>query len=137
MPACTVMPVLAYPNVSAAVDWLCAAYGFTLRLRIGDHRAQLDVGDGAVVITALPAALMLDQQPGGRSLDSVMVRVEDVDLHYARAMTVRAEILQAPTNLPYGERQYVTADLNGRTWTFSQAIADVAPEKWGGTSIAP
>jgi hypothetical protein len=51
MPASTVIPVLAYPSVPEAVTWLAAAFGFTLRLGIGDHRAQLNAGDGAIVIT--------------------------------------------------------------------------------------
>jgi hypothetical protein len=38
---------------------------------------------------------------------------------------------------PYGERQYTAEDLAGHRWTFTQAIADVAPEDWGGTSKTP
>jgi len=49
MPASTVIPVLAYPSVPEAVAWLSAAFGFTLRLAIGDHRAQLQAGDGAAI----------------------------------------------------------------------------------------
>jgi uncharacterized glyoxalase superfamily protein PhnB len=53
IPRCTVIPELAYPDISKAIDWLCDSFGFTLRLRIADHRAQLNVGDGAVVLTEL------------------------------------------------------------------------------------
>lgn len=51
-PPVTVTPVLAYPDVHAAVAWLGAASGFQERVRIGDaHRAQLSIGeDGAVVV---------------------------------------------------------------------------------------
>ena len=56
MPDCTVIPELAYPDVGAAAAWLCRAYGFQVRLRIEDeHRIQLAVGDGAVVLVALQA----------------------------------------------------------------------------------
>ena len=52
MPASTVIPVLAYASVPDAIAWLSAAFGFTLRLGIGEHRAQLNAGDdGAIVIT--------------------------------------------------------------------------------------
>ncbi len=51
MPRCTVIPVLAYPDIDQAVAWLCSTFAFALRLKIGDHRAQLNVGDGAVVLT--------------------------------------------------------------------------------------
>jgi uncharacterized glyoxalase superfamily protein PhnB len=43
-PPCTVIPVLSYPDVNAAADWLCNAFGFTVRLRIGNHRIQLWAG---------------------------------------------------------------------------------------------
>jgi uncharacterized glyoxalase superfamily protein PhnB len=51
IPRSTVIPVIPYPDLGEAVTWLCDVFGFTLRVRIGDHRAQLNVGDGAVVAT--------------------------------------------------------------------------------------
>ena len=45
------IPVLSYPSVRDAVAWLGAAFGFIEQVRIGeDHRAQLSVGDGAVIV---------------------------------------------------------------------------------------
>lgn len=32
-PRATVVPILVYEDVAAAVDWLCDAFGFTERLR--------------------------------------------------------------------------------------------------------
>lgn len=52
MPRSTVIPQLAYRDVGAAAKWLCDAFGFTLRIGMGNHRAQLNVGDGAVVLTS-------------------------------------------------------------------------------------
>ena len=37
-----------------------------------------------------------------------------------------------PTDFEYGERQYRAEDPAGHQWTFSQTLADVAPEEWGG-----
>ena len=126
MPASTVIPVLAYPDVPQAVAWLGAAFGFTLRLGIGDHRAQLNAGDGAVVVTGGGSP---DAGPRG---DSVMIRIADVDAHHARARGHGARIVNPPTDYPYGERQYTALDPTGRAWTFSQSIADVDPREWGG-----
>src|SRR5262245_66684856 len=53
MPSGVVIPTLAYPDVRVAVEWLCRAFGFAERLRIGDHRSQLSFGEGAVVVTGL------------------------------------------------------------------------------------
>ncbi|WP_424630110.1 VOC family protein [Bradyrhizobium sp. SYSU BS000235] len=129
MPNVSVIPELAYPDVGEAIDWLCRAYGFTLRLRIGNHRAQLNAGNGAIAVTERPdgASHPIDQPFG------IMIRVENVDHHYQNALQHDADILQAPTDHPYGERQYIVRDLCGYRWTFSQTIADVDPEAWGGT----
>jgi len=119
-----VIPVLAYPDVAEATDWLCDAFGFKVRLRIGSHRAQLVFGDGAVIVTE-----------GDAAAASVHVRVEDADSHHERASSRGAEILNPPTDYPYGERQYSAEDIGGHRWTFSQSIADVDPASWGATSI--
>jgi uncharacterized glyoxalase superfamily protein PhnB len=65
-----------------------------------------------------------------------MVRVEDADRHCERAQQNGARILRPPTDYPFGERQYTAEDLGGHRWTFSQTIADVDPEEWGGTVSA-
>jgi len=142
MPRCTVIPELAYPDTSEAADWLCDAFGFTVRLRIGNHRTQLNVGDGAVVLTEQrvgeefdsPGPVELRPPRRGALAHSVMVRVHDVHRHHERARQRGARILRPPADYPYGERQYTAEDLAGYCWTFSQSIADVAPEEWGGTS---
>jgi len=125
IPNCTVIPELGYPDVAEAARWLCDAFGFTLRIRIANHRVQLNVGDGAVVVTESPEPNVLSH--------SVMVRVENVDEHHQRATQHNARIVRPPTDYPFGERQYTAQDLVGRNWTFTQSIADVAPEEWGGT----
>jgi uncharacterized glyoxalase superfamily protein PhnB len=127
MPSSAVIPVLAYEDVGEAVAWLCETFGFTERWRAGSHRAQLAVGDSAVAVTEGGSA------SGGAN---VMVRVDDVDAHYAHASGEGAQVSGPPADHPYGERQYTAVDLGGHTWTFSQSIADVAPEDWGGTSGA-
>ena len=127
MPASTVIPVLAYEDVGAAVEWLCGTFGFTERWRAGSHRAQLAVGDGAVALT--------ERRGEGRPAE-VMVRTDDVDGHHERVQQRGALVLRTPADYPYGERQYTVEDLGGNRWTFSETIADVAPEEWGGTSAS-
>jgi uncharacterized glyoxalase superfamily protein PhnB len=134
IPRCTVIPELGYANVAEASDWLCGAFGFTVRLRIADHRIQLNVGDGAVVV----------ENAGGSTSHSattdlshsVMVRVDDVDAHCRQASAHGARVVNPATTYPFGERQYTVVDPGGHAWTFTQSVADVAPEDWGGTSVA-
>jgi uncharacterized glyoxalase superfamily protein PhnB len=126
IPSCTVIPVVGYPEIGPAIDWLCKAFGFTLRLRIGDHRAQLNVGDGAVILSQRELS-------GPDNFQSVLIRVDDVNLHCERATQHGARIISSPQDFMYGERQYNVEDFAGHRWTFSQSIANVDPETWGGT----
>lgn len=142
VPPSTVIPELVYEDVGEASDWLCEAFGFTEHLRAGHHRAQLSVGDGAVILTeqrvgqgfSSPDSAEFRPPRRGEVSHSVMVRVEDANRHHQRARERGARILQDPTDYPFGERQYTAEDFAGHRWTFSQSVADVAPEEWGGTS---
>src|SRR5881392_944692 len=105
-PNTAVIPVLYYPDVREAVEWLTTALPFTERLRIGDHRCQLLHGNGAVVIAnrgghaeADPSTL---QNPGAHS---VMLRVTGIDELFARAKAAGARFLTEPADHMYGERQ--------------------------------
>lgn len=134
IPSSTVIPVLVYPDVRAAGDWIVAAFGFRERLRIGEgHRTQLTYGDGAIVVTEDSHGR---QAPtAGEQTHSVMVRVDDVLSHLERAHAAGAVITAEPLDMPYGERQYTATDPWGHHWTFTETIADVAPEEWGGTAF--
>ena len=134
IPSATVVPVLVYPDVRAAVAWLGAAFGFEERVRIGeDHRAQLSLGDGAVILGDVRHHQRAPRP--GEITGSVMVRVEDARAHCEHARAHGAIIHMEPTDFEYGERQYAAEDPAGHHWTFSETLADVAPEEWGGESV--
>jgi uncharacterized glyoxalase superfamily protein PhnB len=133
MPPGTIIPELIYDDLEAAVAWLCMAFGFQERLRIGDHRSQLVFGAGSIVVVARPAGAPAGLAGPRPSADhGLMVRVDDVDAHYQWTQQYGAQIISPPADFPYGERQYTAEDLAGRRWTFSQSIADVDPLSWGG-----
>lgn len=128
MPPGGVIPELAYADVPAAARWLCTAFGFAERLRIGSHRIQMLVGAGSIVVveadsTAPPASAR------------VMVPVDDVDAHYASARAAGVSVSGEPTTYPFGERQYSAIDIGGHRWTFTQSVADSDPASWGGELI--
>jgi uncharacterized glyoxalase superfamily protein PhnB len=139
VPRCTVIPELAYPDVGEATTWLCDVFGFNVRIRIGNHRTQLNVGEGAIVVKEQAGGADNSSETeaiSSRRVDvahSVMVRVDDVDGHHERVKQRGVHILREPADYPYGERQYSVEDFAGHRWTFTQSIADVAPEQWGGT----
>jgi len=122
MPPGVIIPELPYDDVRAAAAWLSQAFGFKERLRIGNHRCQLSFGEASVVAVER-------KEPG---ISSILVHVDDVDSHHARAKESGARIINPPTDYPFGERQYTATDIGGHRWTFSQTIADVDPGTWGG-----
>lgn len=144
MPAAGVMPVLVYDDIGEACEWLCRVFGFRERWRAGNHRAQLEIDGGAVILGEArtaprgepEAGMTFAPEPPERISHAVMVRVSDVETHFEQARDCGAEILQAPKDFPYGERQYNAVDLGGHHWTFSESIADVAPEDWGGRTAS-
>jgi uncharacterized glyoxalase superfamily protein PhnB len=136
IPQSTVIPVLIYPDVREAVRWLGGAFGFVERVQIGEsHRSQLAFGEGAVII----GDVRHERRPPrpGEVTHSVMVRVDDARAHCERAREHGAQIVMEPTDFEYGERQYTAQDPAGHQWTFSETLADIAPEEWGGISVTP
>ena len=125
IPDSIVIPVLTYDDVREAVAWLTRVFGFRERLQIGDHRSQMETVSGGHVVAA----------QGNARGSRVLVRVEDLDAHYARVKESGAKIVSDPTDYPYGERQYSVEDLGGHGWTFSETIADAAPSDWGGVLV--
>ncbi len=136
IPSSVVIPVLIYPDVREAVAWLTAAFGFAERLQIGEsHRSQLTFGAGAVIV----GDVRNERRPPrpGEVTHSVMVRVDDVKTHCEQARAHGAVILMEPIDFEYGERQYTAEDPAGHQWTFSETLADVHPETWGGILVEP
>jgi uncharacterized glyoxalase superfamily protein PhnB len=132
IPPVTVIPVLGYPDVRAAVDWLGEAFGFAERVRIGEaHRAQLSVGDDGAVIVGEARG----HEPSPAQL--LKVRVEDVMAVFERACSLGARVVERPTDRQYGERECTVEDLGGHRWQFTETVRDVAPEEYGCTTVDP
>ena len=129
IPNAAVIPVLAYSDANFAAAWLSEAFGFSVRVRIGNHRIQMHAGEGAIIVREFRPHEFGAQLGIGCY---VMVRVEDAEQHCRRAREHGARITSEPNTYPYGERQYTAEDLGGYSWTFSQSVADVDPEEWGG-----
>lgn len=127
IPDVTVIPVLQYEDVPKAAAWLCRAFGFKERLRIGAHRVQLLVDGGGAIVVA--------EGEGDAHGQSIMLRVEDVDAVCRAASDAGAIIARDPEDHPYGERQCTVMDPYGHVWTLTQSIADVDPAAWGGELI--
>ncbi|MEV4538911.1 VOC family protein [Asanoa sp. NPDC049518] len=147
-----IIPMLAYENGVAAIEFLCAAFGFTERMRLTADdgsigHAELALGD-AVIALATPqgigyasprhhrehctVAMRWTEQPW--VVNGVMIYVDDVDAHAERARAAGAKLLSEPEDQPYGVRSYRVEDAEGHRWMFSQHLHDTKPEDWGATT---
>ena len=133
-----VTPMVNYAAGPAALDWLCAAFGFIEVSRlIGSDgllaHAELRAGNGRIFVASVPGYLgpgrlrerFPEAQPWSAlpwTVDAVLVQVADVDAHCARARAAGALILSEPKDQPPG-RLYRCEDLEGHRWMFLQPPA--------------
>jgi uncharacterized glyoxalase superfamily protein PhnB len=133
-PNAAVVPILIYPDVAAAIQWLCDAFGFQERLRASGRdgvvgHAQLTSGGGDIMIGRGGGPFVAPERD--RTHQYVLIAVDSVDSHFERARTRGARIIQPVEDMPFGTRHYTAADPTGHWWTFSQNVADVDPAAWG------
>lgn len=128
-----ITPYLLYEDLDAAVDWLVRAFGFTERLRMKDsegrtNHAELTIADGLVMMGS-PGAGYRNPKRLGSATQLIYVYVDDVDQHYANAVSAGAHILREPADQFYGDRTYGTEDPEGHQWSFAQHVHDVRPDE--------
>jgi len=135
---------LFYQDPARAIDWLCRAFGFEVRMKVeGDGGAilhsELTFGDGLIMV----GSTATDPQPerpfrtqfkspkslAGANTQSLMVYVDDADAHCARARAAGAQILMEPDIHDYGDdhwadRSYGAVDPEGHHWWFTQRVRD-------------
>jgi uncharacterized glyoxalase superfamily protein PhnB len=124
----TIIPTLRYQDATAALEWLCNAFGFEKHLIVpGENgaiaHAQLIFGNGMIMLgSARDDDFGRLQQPpssiGSAVSQSAYIIVEDVDEHYARAIAAGAEIVIPIKDEDYGGRDYSCRDLEGFLWNF-------------------
>lgn len=130
---------LFYEDPKSAIDWLCKAFGFELRLLVesGDGKvahSELVYGEGLLMVgSAGTRPFCRSPKQAGGNTQSVMVIVDDVEAHYARAKEHGAQLFQELSISDYGEeywadRTYGAIDPEGHHFWFSQRIKTGNPE---------
>ena len=89
-PNAAVVPILIYPDVAAAIEWLCDAFGFQERLRASGRdgivgHAQLTSGGGDIMIGRAGGPFVAPERD--RTHQYVLIAVDSVDSHFERART--------------------------------------------------
>lgn len=127
-----ITPHLFYDDVAAAIDWLVKAFGFKVRLRMTDKdggvvHGDLEMAESLVMVglASEGAGRTSPQAIGGKVSQRLYVFVDDVDAHYARALSAGAKVMGTPKEQFYGDRVYEVEDLEGHRWKFAQHVRDV------------
>ena len=124
-PPATVTPVLIYPDVRAAVEWLEAAFGFEERVRIGDaHRAQLACRQRTVpIVVADVRARSGGAECAASSRMSSRFASPDVDAAFARARDFGARVLEEPRRGSTASARACSRILCGHRWELTPDAA--------------
>ena len=136
---------VVYQDAAKAIDWLCDAFGYELRLKVeGDDgrilHSELTYGEGVIMVaqenTAAPnhpwqTSMVCPKSAGGKSTQSIMMYVDDVEAHCAHARSRGARIAEEPKTSDYGEdywsdRGYCAVDPEGHVWWITQRLRDPA-----------
>ena len=127
-----IIPYLSYKNGKSAIDFLAKAFGFEVRMVMpgpGESvmHAELGLGD-AVVYLGTPDGYEPKRALKDRNA-AVLVYVDDVDAHCARAREAGAKIEREPEDMFYGDRVYNATDAEGQMWFFHTHVREVSPEE--------
>ena len=131
-----VIPMVAYENGPAAMDWLARVFGFRERARMLGDDGRLSHGEmeagGGLVMLATPSPYYhgprrhREESAEARRwsevpyiIDGVLVYVDDVASHFQRAKAEGATILSPLEEGGEGKR-YRAEDLEGHRWMFIQ-----------------
>ena len=134
-----VIPMIAYENGPAAMDWLARVFGFRERARLlgEDGRlshGEMEAGEGLIMLATpslhyhgpkrhreeCDAAARWSEVP--YIIDGVLVYVADVTAHFERAQSEGAKMLSPVEQGGEGKR-YRAEDIEGHRWMFMQSAS--------------
>jgi MerR family transcriptional regulator, thiopeptide resistance regulator len=122
------IPILVCEDIQAEHDFLVDAFGFTTG---GVHHgpegkpvhAEVRAGDLVIWLHRVAEELKLASPRSLPAASSgLVVYVEDVDAHAARARSRGAQLESEPKDMPYGQREYGVRDPEGHRWWFATPL---------------
>jgi uncharacterized glyoxalase superfamily protein PhnB len=135
-----------YDDAAAAIDWLCRAFGFEVRLKVEGEGGRIEhtelVHGEAVVMVAQSGSrpahpkflrCASPHSVSGANTQSLMVFVDGADQHCARARATGTNVLEEPKVNDYGpdhwaDRSYAALDPEGHLWWFTERARNAPGE---------
>src|SRR4051794_20516726 len=125
----TLVPMLAYADAPAAIDFLSRAFGFVVTMRMDGPEGS--VGHAELALDGAVIALATVWRAGGFSTPEelggvhgqVWCEADDIDAHYDRAVASGAVVVGPPADQDYGYRTYRAIDPEGHRWYFAGRLS--------------
>lgn len=127
-----------YRDAPKAIDWLCSAFGFEVRLKVEGDGGRIEHSElvfGEAVVMVGDEDVQKDKgrrkvsplSVGGAETMGVFFYVDDAEAHCARARAAGAKIAYEPKVSDYGEdywadKSYEAEDLEGHRWWFAERV---------------
>jgi uncharacterized glyoxalase superfamily protein PhnB len=131
-----IIPMIAYEDCVAAIEWLGKAFGFRERKEARQYwpdgrvaHSEMEAGDGLIML-ATPTPDYESPRHHRETceqarkwsvvpwiIDGVLIYVDGLEAHFARANAAGATILSTIEDGPPG-RRYRAEDLEGHRWFF-------------------
>ena len=139
-----ITPSVYYEDPRSAIDWLCRAFGFEVRLLVeGDggrvEHSELELADGLICVgtagstapgkEAWQTLYASPRSLGGKGTQGLAIFVDDVDAHCAKARSAGAKVVRELATNDYGDdywadRTYGVLDTEGHLWFFMQRVRE-------------
>lgn len=138
-----IAPGIYYREAGAMIDWLVAAFGFSVRLRLEDEAGRIEHSELAIGSAPDLGLVMVGEELAGAerrfgtdrrsplsagcNTQNLMLHVDDVQAHHDRALAAGARVV-APLELhDYGPEHwadlaYGCLDPEGHLWWFMQRV---------------
>jgi uncharacterized glyoxalase superfamily protein PhnB len=132
---------LFYDDAAAAIDFICRAFGFEVRLKVEGEGGRIEHcelvygDDGLIMIGSaggkserpVPLPAGSPRSVGGINTQALAIFVDDADAHCKHAREAGAKIMEEPTTTDYGDeywadRTYRAEDPEGHQWWFMQRV---------------
>jgi uncharacterized glyoxalase superfamily protein PhnB len=131
---------LVYQDAAAAIDWLCDAFGFEIRLKVeGDggriEHSELTYGEGLIMVgqetpdseRPWKRSMRSPKSLGGAATQSIMFFVDDAKAHCERARARGARIVEEPATHDYGaeywsDLSYGALDPEDHLWWITERL---------------
>lgn len=103
----SITPRLVAHDPKRLVKFLKDAFGASGEFET-DHPSEMEIGDSIVMVSGA----------GPRAVTSsfLYLYVEDADATYQRALKAGAKSIEAPDDMPWGDRRAMIEDPDGNAW---------------------